>query len=77
MVRVELGIDAEMESGAMNIRIERRTWQEGYARSATLNKKRGSICTIYLVIVNGRRVDSFLRKRNAQEKVRAIRASSS
>lgn len=39
--------------------------------------RRNCKVTLYIVIVDGRRVDSFQRYRNAQRRVRELRATSS
>lgn len=59
-----MGRDAQMA-----VRIERRRFSE-----AGFNwNGRTKLTKIYVVLVNGRRIDSFLKRRNAEAKARRLR----
>lgn len=58
----------------MNIEIQKKQFMDG--SSGYYIPKRSRLYTLYVVTVDGRRVDSFLKYRNAQRKVRQLRENS-
>jgi hypothetical protein len=54
-----MGRDAQVE-----VRIERRTQSDG---------REDKLIRLWIVLVNGRRVDSFLKRRHAKAKARRLR----
>jgi hypothetical protein len=61
-----MGRDAQVE-----VRIEKRTLSDGCSYRSKVK-----LIDIYVVLVNGRRVDSFLERSNAEAKARRLRDSS-
>jgi hypothetical protein len=57
-----MGRDAEME-----VRIEKRTVSDAW------NSDEPSKVDLWIVLVNGRRVDSFLKRRNAEAKAAKLK----
>lgn len=59
-----MGRDAKVE-----VRVEKRRFSEGWTG------KKPKMISIYVVLVNGRRVDSFMKRRNALAKAWRLRCS--
>jgi hypothetical protein len=65
-----MGRDAKVE-----VRVEKRRFSEGLERTFSWGRwtgKKPKMISLYVVLVNGRRVDSFLKRRNAVAKARRI-----
>jgi hypothetical protein len=68
-----MGRDAKVE-----VRIEKRKFSEGAGRAFRWGRWTGTkpkMISLYVVLVNGRRVDSFMKRRNAEAKARRLRSS--
>jgi hypothetical protein len=68
-----MGRDAKVE-----VRIEKRRFSEGPGRTFSCGRwtgKKPKMISLYIVLVNGRRVDSFMKRRNAVAKARRLRCS--
>jgi hypothetical protein len=65
-----MGRDAQVE-----VRIEKRTFSEWFNVTHPTRQDKVKIHALWIVLVNGRRVDSFLKRRNAVAKARRLRCN--
>jgi hypothetical protein len=59
----------------MEVRIEKRTFSEWFDVTHPTRRDKVKIHALWIILVNGRRVDSFMKRRNAEAKARRLRSS--